>query len=138
MGGATAVCWRGATEFSGNRSVVLASDDGGQTWAEMFESPQVGGALRLFGGPDGAAYAYLLTQEEAPELWGSDDGGETWRDLGRVEATWPVGAPPEGVPSWVPPGGPWADSPLRLLTVRLRPGRPSLRRRHPSPAGGLR
>lgn len=134
----------GCYEFAGNRSVVLASDDGGQTWAEMFESPQVGGALRLFGGPDGAAYAYLLTQEEMPELWGSDDGGETWRDLGRVEATWPVGAPPEGVPSWVPPGGPWADWPFGSSQFAFGPdghlyvgGIPAQQVAYDEPGGGV-
>ena len=68
--------------------------------------------MRLFGAPDGAAYVFRYRQQEAPELYGSDDGGQTWRDLGRVEATWPEDAPPPGVPSWVPPGGPWEAWPF--------------------------
>jgi photosystem II stability/assembly factor-like uncharacterized protein len=89
-----------------NRSAVLASDDGGATWAEVFDHPRPGALLQVFAAPDGTVYAYKTTAD-APDLYGSTDGGDTWRFLGRVEATWPPDDPPIGVPDSVQAGGPW-------------------------------
>ena len=83
-----------------NRSRVYASDDGGQTWAAVFEHPLAGGGVRAAAAPDGAVYAYYHNYfpDGGNVLYGSADGGQTWRDLG------PVGPEP-GVPS--PTGGEW-------------------------------
>jgi hypothetical protein len=80
---------------SANRSRVYASDDGGQTWAEVFEFPAQGGGLRVVTAPDGAAYAYWENNDDKRTLYGSADGGQTWADLGPVgpdpALDWPFG-----------------------------------------------
>ena len=91
-----------------NASAILASDDGGMSWTEVFRFPRAGSLIRLYAAPDGAVYVHKDGIPEAPELYGSGDGGDTWRFLGRVEATWPEDDPPLGVPDSVTAGGPWA------------------------------
>ena len=134
----------GCYEFGGNRSVVLASDDGGRTWSEVFEHPRSGSLMRLFGAPDGAVYAFSSQNNEDTRLFGSDDGGQTWRDLGRIEATWPEGDRPAGVPSWVPPGGPWSDWPFGASQFAFGPdgrlyvgGVPAQQVDYDDPGGGV-
>ena len=67
-----------------NRSRVLASDDGGQTWSPVFEAPLPGGFFFVTGAPDGAAYAFYEAANISRTLYGSADGGQTWADLGLV------------------------------------------------------
>ena len=81
-----------------NQSRVYASDDGGRTWAAVFEGPFDGGLFFVVAAPDGSSYAYYENNNDKRDLYGSSDGGQTWSDLG------PVGPEP-GVPS--PTGSEW-------------------------------
>lgn len=65
-------------------SVILFSDDGGQTWKQSSISPPVDSISSIVVGPDGTAYAGATFNGGGTFLMISNDHGQTWSLTGRL------------------------------------------------------